>query len=430
MAGENFSYTGTPNALQMDKVQSFPASNLNPVGSQYAAAQGYDTTDMIQQEMERIIIDTIPQRLKMGLTMFLDRPVLDKNLDEFTWKERVYGRMPIKSSGSVSGGTTQSVPLVAGGGKLVTLNKMLIYPSGAKGIVSAISGDTITIKAQSGGTLPALVANDYLQVMAGLIGDGGNMAYHFDRITTITRRNYIQFMERNKEWSRLEKTKWENAGTTNIMDLEKTTMRELLMEDIFVNMWNSTMGEFDITTPGGTVQSKAKTTMGIYPFLVASGAKHATSTALTFADDFADLAFATNSKAASVTRFIFGTPELLFKLDKVLKNPIRYTPADKSYDMNLNQYDIGDMKFVKVPISVFGETGLFPSGWGKRIFCIDMDNIFLAKIKGYNLFEMGETPWKKDGATLEDYKKYWLTTNIGLEFRDVMGSFYMDLQGM
>lgn len=433
MAGENYSYTTTPNAANPGSAQTpFQSWNNNPLGSQFAATYGYDTTDMMQQDLERAIFDAIPERFRAGIRMFLDRPVTDKNLREFSWKERVYGRMPLKANATATAGATHTITLTAGGGKLVTINKLITYPNGTKGIVTAIPGtDQITVKAANGGgTLPAVAANDYFQVSAPLIGDGGNMAYHYDRNTFITRRNYIQFSERNKRWTRAELQEYQNSGTTDMLNYDKQQMMELAMEDIFISLWDGTMAEYDITLPNGTVQSKARTTQGIYRALIAAGAQHMTSTSATFASDFSTLCFATNAKSSNSVRYLFATPQLFYKLDGILKDPIRYTPSDQRYDMNLMQYDIGGMTFVKVPIPVFAERGLFGADWANRLFCLDMANISTVKLKGYDLFELGETPDKKGGTSLQDYKDWWLHSCYGMEFKDPTGSFYMDLTGL
>ena len=141
------------------------------------------------------------------------------------------------------------------------------------------------------------------------------------------------------------------------------------------------------------------------------------------------MAFATDYKSDGV-RFVLGTPAALYAIDKLWKEPgIRYAPNDRIADLNLTQYNIGDMKFVKVPIQVFQEASMFPIAWANRIIVLDMDSIQPVCMRGYLPIEMGETADQQQGAR-EDYKEWWMQACLSLMFNNPLGSFYMDLSGL
>ena len=86
--------------------------------------------------------------------------------------------------------------------------------------------------------------------------------------------------------------------------------------------------------------------MGVYPLMVAAGCATSSSvTSSTLQATFERLAFETNYQAEGGVRFIFAQNAILYELSKAYKETgIRYTPNDKTADLNLTEYKIGDMK--------------------------------------------------------------------------------------
>ena len=91
-------------------------------------------------------------------------------------------------------------------------------------------------------TFPALAAGAYLSVQGCVIADGMNVLVHYDRMSKIERYNYIQLMERDKRWTRMEIQKFKNNGTTNYFDLDKKEQLDLLLQDMFITLWNGERG--------------------------------------------------------------------------------------------------------------------------------------------------------------------------------------------
>ena len=431
----NTSYIPTPSPIAPTAAQSpYNNQNLNPIGSNYSALGNpdYDETLLIQRAIVTQIVDATPQKYKM-LRLFFDKPVVYQNLDEFTYLEKTFGRTALVAGNSPASGATQHIELTSSGN--VTVNKIIVYPDNTHGIVTAVTVeagpvDHIDVAPVTGGAnLPTVTAGDSFAIQGGIIADGMNFFMHYDRMSTVERYNYIMLLHRDKRWTRMEMQKHRNAGITNYLEMDKKEQSELLYQDIFISFLNGVRGEFTVTVPGTGNSYVAKSMGGVFPSLVSAGCAHTDSTPATLISDFETLAFATDYKSDGV-RFVLGTPAALYAIDKLWKEPgIRYAPNDRIADLNLTQYNIGDMKFVKVPIQVFQEASMFPIAWANRIIVLDMDSIQPVCMRGYLPIEMGETADQQQGAR-EDYKEWWMQACLSLMFNNPLGSFYMDLSGL
>jgi len=431
------SYVATPNPTQPNLVQSpAPWNSVNAIGDEYATAYSRDTTSLIRRAIAREIYDSVPEKYKI-MPLLFDKPVQYEPSDVFTYMEKTFGRTVLQhiTSDVVSTGATQDIELNTGGAANVTQNKIIVYPTNRKGIVTAVNTttDVISVKALNGqANLPALTGDEYFAIQTSLIADGQNFLTHYDRMRKIERYNYVQLMHRDKRWTRKEITKFANLGTTNYYDLDKKEQLDLLLQDMFASLWNGERAEADVTNPEGSGTYKAKTMGGIYPLMVAAGSSNSTGvTASQLKDTFETLVFATDYKASGATRFIFAVPQLLYELSKEWKETgTRYTPNDKIADLNLYQYKIGDMNFVPVNTTLFKETSLFPTTWESRIFVLDLDTIQPVCMQGYEPIEMGQTAPKGTFGSIKDFTEWWVQGMLSLKFNNPLSSFYIDTTGI
>ena len=430
------SYIATPNPTQPNLVQSPAPWNLNAIGDEYAAAYSRDTTSLIRREIAHAIYDAVPAKYKVMRLLF-DKPVKYVGSDVFTYMEKTFGRTVLQhqSSTVVAAGATQTFTLTTGGGANVTKNKIIVYPTNRKAVVTAVNASTGVIsvaKLNGQADLPALAGDEYFAIQTSVIADGQNFLTHYDRMRKIERYNYLQLMHRDKRWTRKEMQKFANLGTTNYMDLDKKEKLDLLLQDMFASLWNGERAEADVTNPEGSGTYKAKTMGGIYPLMVAAGSSNATGvTASQLKDTFETLTFATDYKASASTGFIFGVPQLLYELSKEYKETgMRYEPNDKIADLNLVQYKIGDMNFVPVDTTLFKETSLFPATWGARLFVLDLDTIQPVCMTGYEPIEMGQTAPKGQSGSIKDYTEWWIQGMLSLQFNNPLSSFYIDTTGI
>ena len=430
------SYVPTPNPTQPNLVQSPAPWNLNAIGDEYATAYSRDETSLIRRAIAYKIYDAVPAKYKVMRLLF-DKPVKYEASDVFTYMEKTFGRTVLQNetSNSVSSGNTQTIQLTSGGAANVTKNKIIVYPTNRKAVVTGVntSNDQITVSRLNGqAALPALTGDEYFAIMTSVIADGQNFLTHYDRMKKVERYNYIQLMHRDKRWTRKEIQKFANLQTTEYFDLDKKEQLDLLLQDMFASLWNGERAEVDVTNPEGSGTYKAKTMGGIYPLMVAAGSSNSTSvTAAQLKDTFETLAFTTNYKSEGQTRFIFAVDQLLYELSKEYKETgTRYEPNDKIADLNLYEYRIGDMRFVPVSTELFRESSLFPATWASRMFILDLDTIQTVCMQGYEPIEMGQTSPKGVNGSINDYTEWWIQGMLSIQFNNPLSSFYIDTTGI
>jgi hypothetical protein len=436
MANYANTYSPTPNPSQPG-IAGAPITNnsANAPGSAYATAYSLGTTNLLRQAIEAKIFDAAPAMYN-PLKILYRFPVIDKDSDEFSYLTQPFARPTLTINTWTSGtgviemaGTYASVQDLP-----VTKGDIITNASDVPFIVTSTTWNagaglsSCVVAKQTGGTLAGgdFTPADVPAIMGTIVADGMNTFMHYDRPTPYTSYNYIQFMQRNSRWGHIERQIYMNTGTTDYFENEKNFKINQLRVDMLVTAFNGTRGQFSI--PGVTSGNYlAKSTGGIMPTMIAAGCAHGSPTLSSIIPTFKSLAFSTNFKAEGNTRFLFGTQEILsdlagaFKFDKT-----RYAPNDRVAQLELDEYNFGVMKFVSVPCDLFRAPEAFGAHWKNRIVCLDGSNIKLCKLKGMQHVEMGQTGDIYSGQT-QTYIDWWVRANMGLQFNNPYGSFYMDV---
>ncbi len=411
---------------------SVPASNplLNPLGSTYDAV---NVTNLIRDAIQYAIYDLAPAQYD-ALKILSMAPVETSTLDEFVYKEMVWWREALTVHSWANPTITLSGTYAQESDIPVQVNSIICDPAGTPYIVVALShsavadSSTIDVAVQTGAAAlgaGTFVAADVLSIQGQLIADGMNTMQNPTRTRLVDRYNYIEFFQRTERWDTIQLQKLINAGTTNVLDLEKQEKIRQIRLDLLSTYFNGTRGEFTVIEAAGN--KKSKTTGGVYPLMVAGGSSHSTVSLSGLQTAFEALAFDTNYKAQGAVRFIYGCDELLYELSKAYKEDgIRYAPNDKVADLNLTLYKVGSMQFVPVSCELFRDTGTFPETWASKLLVIDQDTITRKVLAGIPAEDMGETDDKRQGAYM-DYKYWWVAAQLGLQMNNVMGSFYIDV---
>lgn len=406
----------------------------NPQSAQYltdaATATGATGTILLRKAIERAIYSAVPEQY-YALKLLFQKPFKDELSDEFEYLEKTFGRTALgvtttaAAVAAVPGSeVTQVLPMTADAVTRIQPDDMIVYPDGTKAIVRSISTLNVTVASLTSVGLPAVTASDIFSIQGPVMADGASAFSHYDRMQTITRYNYIQFFLRAARWNTLELQKYKNLGTTDYLDLDKAEKMEQLRTDLFVTLFNGTRGE---VRTAATIP--AKTTGGIFPSMVSAGSMSGNPTTAGLRSQFETLAFKTNFKQEGGTRMLYGTPEMLYELSKVFKDPgLRYTPNDEVANMDLMKYKFGGMNFVPVPCQLFNEQACFPASWQRRILVLDQESIQPVKVQGLPAFDSGSTLDRGDNGTREDFKDWWVKAQIGLKFNNPLGSFYLDVQ--
>jgi len=427
-------YTPVPSTtVPLKSTSPFGVQDANASGSDYATNYTHSTTNLLREELQRKIIETTPEQYKI-LQLIMSRPTLYKNMFEFKYKEKGFGRTALVSaSDEISPGadTSQTLTVTAGGGDSIAYNDIIVYPDNTKATVVSISGVTVVVHPYTGETLPAVTTGDKFAIQAPLTADGQNFFAHYQRMSTTEKYNYIQTILRARRWNRGELQEYKNSGTTDYLDLDKADVLEQLRMDMFNVVMNGTRGQATLSSDGSATSANqylAKASGGIVPTMIDGGASRVYATPATLVPLFENTAFVTNRKKEGAVRFIVGRDQMLWNLSKSYKSEgIRYQPKDMTMDLNLKEYNVGNMRFVPVTCELFGEDSMFP-GWENRLLVLDLETINPVCMKGYSPYEMGETDDKKQGS-YRDYKDFWLQGTISIQMSNLTSSFIIDGQG-
>ena len=115
---------------------------------------------------------------------------------------------------------------------------------------------------------------------------------------------------------------------------------------------------------------------------------------------------------------------MLHNLSQEYKRTLtRYAPDDEMAKLDLKAIDMGSSKIVFVPMKRFEEPSCFPSVWANRLILLDQESVSCVRVFPD---EMGETLNREDGS-LNNFTDYWISTTMGVQFNNPLGSGYIDV---
>src|SRR3990167_6947400 len=254
---------------------SYGNINTNPLSANYLTDSGQTPASSmdLQRAIQRVIFDCAPAQYN-AMKLFVEKPFEEVISDEFDYKEKTFGRSPLIVNGSVletvaSGMTNVTQTVVVDDATRCSVDQVVIYPAGEKGVINAKTGNTLTIKSYSGLGLPALADDASLAIQSAITADGVDYIGNYERIETLNRYNYIQFFARAERWDEVELIKQENMQLTDLLDNQKRHKLEQIRYDIFSTAINGTRGEYVLS--GGKF---GKAAGGAFPLMVAGGSQH------------------------------------------------------------------------------------------------------------------------------------------------------------
>ncbi len=404
----------------------------NPQSANYITDSGYSATGnlLLEKAIRRTIFDAAPEQYN-ALKLVFEKGLEEYGSDEFEFVENTFGRSaleatsaPVAVAASAGNEVTQVIAMTAASVTHVSVDDVIVYPDGTKAIVRSIATLNVTVASQTSSGLPAVAAGDIFSIQSAIAGDGASSFSNYGRLEVVTRYNYIQLFLRAARWSRIERQKYINQGTTDFMEVDQAQKMKQLRTDLFVSFFNGTRGEFKLAS---TIPAKAMG--GIFPTMQAAGSMSANPTTAALRSTFETLSFKTNFKKEGGVRMIYGTDEMLYELSKVFKDPgMRYTPSDRVADMNLTEYKLGTQRFVPVPCELFKEQSCFPASWQRKLLILDQETITPVKMKGIPAIDTGSTLDKGANGTREGFKDWFVEANLSLRFNNPLGSFSIDVQ--
>lgn len=411
----------------------FGNTNTNPEASEYALISGQNPTEslLIAKAIQEAIFDAAPAQYN-ALKLLYAKPFEEVNLDEFEYLEKTFGRSALvfnaivaaTPSGGAGTNVTATYTFTAASMTRITVDLIIVFPDNTRGTVtSSASATTVVITSMTGFGLAAVAVGDIAATLSTVVADAMTYFANYERMEMITRFNFVQFFLRAARWGRIELQKYQNAGTTNYLVLDKEEKMKQIRVDFFNAFFNGTIGEVLLSSG-----QPAKTMDGIYPRMVAAGSMNATVTEAGLVAAFRTLAFKTNYKMEGATRFIYATSEILDVLSRAWKEPgIRYAPNDMIGDLNLTLYKIGTMNFVPVACELFREPSCFPAFWQRMLLVIDQETITPVKMKGIPQVNGGSTLDKQDNGSREGFKDWYVEGQLSLKMNNPLSSFYINV---
>jgi hypothetical protein len=385
--------------------------NLNSIGSNYATQFGHQNSLLIQKQVRKAIFDAAPAQF-FDLMLLNMKGSEQVDSDEFFYQEAGYGRNPIQANAvSVAATHPATTAVTIASAEDVSLDTVVAFPNNAKGTVTAIVGNVITITPMTGGTVPALAVGELLSNHGPVEADAARDIKQYFRLTTIERHNYVQMFVKARRYGKMELFKHQQAGTTsNYLQLDRMRMLQQFRIDLSNAFWNGERGE--VTLSNGT---KAKTCGGVYPLMLAAGSMQVSTPVATLPDAIEDAALSTEFGDYGQTRFLCGTPRRILDVSKAYKSSLtRYTPNDKIADLSIDMIKIGSSNIVLVPMKRFEDTASFPANWKDKLFLLDYNCI-----QPVHCFteEMGDTLDRSRGS-LNNYTDSWVSATFSMKFNN------------
>jgi hypothetical protein len=401
----------------------FSNTNLNSVGSEFAANYGHGVSTLVQKMTNKLIFDAAPQQF-LDLSFLNQHEVESNPSDEFFYQEATYQREAIVATGSaaaVSYPATQIIPVASL--DFVSTNMIVVYPGNYKGVITDFdtSALTITVTPYTNKSLPAVAANDLLANLSTIDHDGSEGFAQYFRMSTIERSNYIQLFNRAIRYGEVELHKMRNAGTTsNFLSMERDKLFEQHRIDISNAFWNGQKGE--VKTANGT---PAKTTGGVYSTMVEAGSPKFSATASTLVDAFEEAILASEYGSYGAVRMAFMTPTLHRMLSLKYKDEhTRYEPQNDMALLNLKEINIGSSRIVLCPYKRFEDSASFPAEFANRIAILDMKNMKRVQMWGER---SGDTLALGDGIP-KRYGEVYVDSNMGVKFNNPLACATVDVQ--
>jgi hypothetical protein len=388
--------------------------NLNALASQYSAQFGHNVSELIQRITKAEIYDAAPQQF-FDLKMMGSLTPRTVSSDEFEYSEMGYGRDAVIATGAAAAVVYPATQTFAvADTSVVSVDTIIVYPSNAKGNVTAIDTTlgTITVTPLTGLSLPAVTINDSFGNMSPVEGDAMDTISQYFRIEPIKRFNYVQMFVKAIRFGKMELYKLEKAGTySNYMTMLRKRFYQQFRCDLSNAWWNGEKGE--VTLANG---NKAKTMGGLYPTMLAAGSPIISTTTANMDVALEDLALQTEYGDYGTTRFLYGTNRYILQLSKVYKSLLtRYSPDDEVAKLGLSSINIGSTNIVLVPYKRFEDRGSFPSSWEKMMFLVDHKAMTPVQCWGE---ESGDTLNRVNNGTRETYQDSWINVTFSCEFNN------------
>lgn len=419
-------------------------ANTNAPGSPYAAAFNRGVTNHLYLPVDPIIFDAQPQQF-LDLQYLMAFASKEVPGDEVIWHEDVWSRSPIVVRTNFAG-VAASPGVSVTGSITVTANTIpFVYPGqqiyyrGSDGVatqavvvtVTSTGGaEAISVRSQVGRALAPVLAGTAITNGQTLGSDGQSTFAQPTRLQTVQRTNLIEKIgPEQKIWNHLERMKWKNQSQTNYMERDMKAMLTQLKVSMCQRIWIGQYGE-NVTPIGDGI---AKNTEGIVSAIQNNGGATLNSTVSTVWDDLTTGIFATNFGPVSNERVIFGTPEMLYRLNVKQKAEfVRYSSGDKVFDLDFETWRFGGQTITLVPTQIWNDPASFPEEYQRRLVVLQKQNISLVTMRGVPMMrqevKVSQSRSNTEPFEIYDFERYTVEGMVGTETKNAAQQFIIDVE--
>lgn len=415
----------------------FSNQNVNPSGSDYAAAYGYQTNTLTYADVRRIIYDATPKEYP-ELKILMLNGMQSRPGDEFFYYEAQVFRKGVISrilTANIPAGTTQTFlvtnPFAA------SVDTLLCHPITEQTVnVDAVDTNTstITIKAKQNEVLPALTSGQSYSFgnVGTITADGANTITQSQRLDELIRRsNYLQLFNRSTEFGVIEMGKYLKQGTTNYVEMNRSRLADEFKYDLANTYWMGQQGNVILSNG-----KPAKAMGGISPIMAAAGSFQTTITPANILEGVRQACLNTLYSKAGASKFLYIHPQWIDELQKQYKQPlIRFVPdvpgGDSAHtaDFVLQGMKFGHTTVVLVPMQRFEPlSGSFPPSWFKKGFLLDNASI-IPQFCEFFPEKWGQVRSRNNGNenTLNLYDIEYIQGSLSLEYNNPLGGAILNI---
>ncbi len=348
-------------------------------GSPYTVSTSGTQTLLLANEIDKQIIESFPSMFT-DVAFMMSQPSITTGALNFNWPEEPYLVAPlVGGTGGAGGASPQVYNITSGTTGYVGLNDKVLFANGQSGVVTAISGQNVTVTSYNGDALPAVAAGELIANRGPATADGVS-----DILTTF--RPQIAGFNNILEdvgpvavrFDPKEMRQWELTGTTDYIQKTMSSAYKRFLVGMHQTIWMSQYGTTTLTNG-----QPATATSGILEQQANSGVPNQPCTPATFVDVMRNTIFDTALTGES-TRVVFATRRVLNIIGTAQKaEKIRYRPEDKSWNLDIYEYEFYGHKLLLVPMDQWEDTGSYGTIMRNQVVMLNKSDIALRHMDGF-----------------------------------------------
>jgi hypothetical protein len=331
--------------------------NTNPLGSDFAAAQGLATTWGLQPALDPRIIQIIPD--EFGAFKWYSQSAKSSNTGkEINWLMAQYPNRPAQvkttTAGVAAGGSGVSVSQVIPVEDIsipgLAVGVKVIYADGTQGTISACvrtpGAATMTIASMYNVALSAVTAGDLMPLHSSVAADG---TYGYDNAYTSDTQRYSNVIEMSYEMMRYDRAQYaqlKNQQMVDFIDQQRREMNFRFNANNEARLWlgNYGMGPMPPNNFfGNGTAYNASYSRGILQSMAADGVVTQNTTTATCVEDIKQAMFDASLLANTKKFLAFATSDKLEAMGVAERSErVRYTPGDSVVNTEVTAYKFFD----------------------------------------------------------------------------------------